>query len=592
MLSKRTVFLVVLIVTVTVACGPAPAAVETEMAPTAEAVVASPAPPPTEAPEPVTVHWYQTQDIDTLDPQMVESAGSFSEALFIQLTNHERGTSEIVPEAATDWQISEGGLIYEFTLRTDIPWVRYDPATGETRQELDGAGNPRFVTAHDFVYAIKRACDPKTGAYYSSIVAPLIKGCEEMLFADDAENVPPELVEAIAVRAPSDDRLAIELAYPAGYFMSMTPLFTLSATPQWAIEEHSDAWTEPGKIVTSGRYVVEEWLPGVRYQLLRNPLMPEDLRGRGNIERIIHRFVPDRGTGYTLWLQNEVDFSQIPTAELQTHLTQYPDEVTRAPGFLTYYLAFAMDKPPFDDVRVRRAFSAAFDRQTYADHLLQGQGYPMIHFAPPGVFGAPPVDEVGVGFDPEFARAQLSAAGYPDCEGFPAVTLVAGSGPGDLLDAEFAQAQWEEYLGCSPELIQIEQLPWKEQWAAVEGPAETRPHLWNSGWMADYPDENNFVGDVLWCGQVEPLRRPCSAVDELIIQAREESDPERRIDLYRRIEEAFFGPEGEMPVAPWNGWEGYRAQHSWLDSGPSGFGGAQWYNYTIDWEAKQAARGR
>ena len=223
---------------------------------------------------------------------------------------------------------------------------------------------------------------------------------------------------------------------------------------------------------------------------------------------------------------------------------------------------------------------------------MQGQCLPMIHFAPPGIFGAPPVDEVGVGFDPEFAREQLAQAGFPGCEGFPRVILMtAGS---EARGVEFAQAQWAEHLGCSPELIQIERMPFREMRAAVRGSVETRPHMWTSGWAPDYPDENNWVGDVIWCQSEASMAargRECTGLDDLIVEARQEPDPERRIALYRQIEEGFFGPEGEMPfIAKCTGmW--YVAKHAWLDKGPLDlFGGERWYDWTIDWEAKQAAQ--
>jgi len=585
---------VLLLMVALAACGPAPASVEdAEVVPSTEAQIppSSPAAPA----EPVTLDNYSTSEIPTLDPQLAYDVGSidYVENLFVNLTSLDPEGRELLPEAATAWQGSDDGLVYTFKLRTDIPWVQHDVETGETRQELDEGGNPRFVTAHDFVYAIKRACDPNVGSYYSSVVAPVIKGCEAVLYFEDPAAVPAELVEAIGVSAPADDALVIELEFPASYFLSMTPMWTLAATPEWVIEEHGEAWIEPDNIVTNGRYVLHEWQHGVRNGLWRNPVMPQDMRGRGNIERVVTRVVPEASTGYALWLENEVDTTGIPDLELETHLKEFPEETNQVPGLSVSYFGFALDKPPFDNVHVRRAFSAAFDRQTFADQVLQGQCLPMVHFAPPGIFGAPPIDEVGVGFDPEYAREQLAEAGFPDCAGFPRVTLLTFEGQDLLHDAEYAQAQWEKHLGCSPEMIQIEQLPFNELLEAVRAPAETRPHMWASGWAPDYPDENNWVGDVLWCKNPEnPRRRECSALDELIVEAREEPNPEQRIALYRQIEAGLFGPEGEMPIAPLCTWVAFGAVHVWLDPGPLElFSGVQWYNWTIDWEAKQAARG-
>jgi oligopeptide transport system substrate-binding protein len=552
--------------------------------------------------QPVTWDGYDTSDIPSLDPQVAEDVTSINniENLFVHLTNYDLETTEIVPEAATDWTISEDGLVYTFNIRTDIPWVKYNPVTGETIQEveLDEEGNevgPRFLTANDFVYGIKRACDPNIGSYYSSVIAPLIVGCSDVLNYEDPEAIPAELVDAIGVSAPDDATLVIELEFAASYFLSMTPMWTLAATPQWAIEEHgNDGWQEAGRIVTNGRYVLAEWIHDVRRTLVRNPLTPEDMRGTGNIERIVTTVVPDASTGYALWLNNEVESSGIPGPELEAHLAAYSDETIQVPDLAVFYISFRMTKPPFDDVRVRRAFGAAFDRETFVRDVRQGQGLPMKHFAPPGIFGAPPIDEIGVGYDPEFAAAQMAEAGYPNCEGFPQVTLLGYSGQATLDWIEFAQASWEEHLGCGADLIQIEQQAFAELLASTEAstPDEEAPHMWTLGWGPDYADENNWVGDVLWCGNAENRqKRECAEVDDLIVEAREESDPDRRIELYAQIEEMFFGYEGEYPFFPIWLRIAFVAEHSWVDRIPALFGGDQIYNWSLDWDAKMAARG-
>ena len=553
----------------------------------------------TPTPEPetiVTFDGYSTTDIPTLDPQIGEDVVSINyiENLFVHLTNYDLDTAEVVPEAATSWTISEDGLIYTFNVRTDIPWIKHNPVTGETVQEVDDEGNPRFLTANDFVYGIKRACDPNIGSYYSSVIAPQIKGCSDVLFAEDPDAILEEAWDAIGVSAPDDATLVIELEFPASYFLSMTPMWTLAAVPQWAIEDLGDQWTEAGNIVTNGRYVLDEWVHNVRRIIVRNPLMPADMQGAGNMERLVVNVVPDTSTGYALWLNNEVETSGIPEAELQAHLEQFGDETIQIPDLAVFYFSFRMTKAPFDDVRVRRAFSAAFDRETYINEVRQGQGLPMTHFAPPGIFGAPPIDEVGIPFDVEFAKAQLAEAGYPDCEGFPQVTLLGYSGQTTLNWIEFAQANWSENLGCDPSLIKIEQQSFSELLAATAGdvPDEESPHMWTLGWGPDYADENNWVGDVLWCENPDNRqKRTCNEIDDMIVEAREESDPDRRIELYRQIEEMFFGYEGEIPFFPQFVRIAYVAEHSWLDRIPALFGGEQYYNWSVDWAAKQAAQG-
>jgi oligopeptide transport system substrate-binding protein len=540
----------------------------------------------------VTGYFNTSTDIPTLDPQLAEDEVSINyiKNLFIHLTSFDLVTTDVIPEGATSWDISDDGLTYTFTIRTDIPWVKHNPATGEVKQEVDADGNPRFLVASDYVYGIKRACDPNLASYYSSVIAPFIVGCADYLNYEDPENIPAEMYDAIGVTAPADDTLVIQLAEPAGFFLSMTTMWTLTPTPQWAIEEYGDQWTEVGNIVTNGRFVLNEWTHGVSRTILRNPLLPKDMQGDGNMEKMVVNVVPDTATDYALWLNNEVDEAGIPSEELETQFAEYPDETVQVPRLTVYYIAFRTTKAPFDDARVRAAFSAAFDRQAFVDVVRQGNGIIMNHFAPPGMFGAPPIDEVGVGFDPEYAREELAAAGYPNCEGFPQVSLLGYSGETTLAWIEFAQAQWEENLGCSADLIQIEQQDFSDLLVTTEAPDAEAPHMWTLGWGPDYPDENNWVGDVLYCTTNTRIKRACSDVDDEIIAARKETDPNKRIEMYAEIESKFFDKGGEFPLMPlWFNIQ-YYARHSWLDYTWAVLGGQQYYNFHIDAEAQAAAR--
>jgi oligopeptide transport system substrate-binding protein len=150
-------------------------------------------------------------------------------------------------------------------------------------------------------------------------------------------------------------------------------MWTLAATPQWVIEEHGDDWVEAGTIVTNGPCVLEEWIHNVRRSIIKNPLFPEDLFGSGNIERWVTDVVPDPTTGYALFLNNEVDYaSSIPDPELQAFLEEFPDQAVQFSDLAVFYFGFNQGKAPFDNPDVRRAFSAAFDRETYINEVRQG----------------------------------------------------------------------------------------------------------------------------------------------------------------------------------------------------------------------------
>jgi oligopeptide transport system substrate-binding protein len=543
----------------------------------------------------VTLDVSSGSEISTLDPAAASDSVSITpiENLFLGLTDYDPITGEVVPELAVFDDPSElvDGTTWTFNLRDDVMWKQYDPATGE-------ATSLRPVVAGDFVYGMKRACDPRLGAYYGTVAAKVIAGCE-VVNQTDAEEVTDDLVfgDTIQVSAPDDTTLVVELQFPATYFFSMTPMWMIRPVPQETIEEFGDDWTQPGNIVTNGPYFVQENTRGVRRVFVRNNDLPQDLySGDGNIERINTTLIEDPGTTFSLYQQNELDTSGVPGAELQAILAdpEFANELLQIFDLAVFYFAFAHDKPPFDNVNARRAFSAVIDRETFVSQINQNRGVPMIHFTPPGMAHAPPINEIGVGFNPEYAAEQIEEAGFPNCEGFPNVEIVTYQGAGDW--AEFWAAGAEEHLGCDPNIFNVEQLEFSVLLEVIDAdtPTQDRPNAWTLGWGPDYADANNWVNDVLSCTSDNAFLRECTAVDDLINEAAQESDSERRTELYAEIEEAFFGPDGEHTIAPIYLRSGYTLVKPWY-TGPFTtdglFGGAHWGSRSIDMAAKLAARG-
>jgi oligopeptide transport system substrate-binding protein len=539
----------------------------------------------------VTLDVSNGSEISTLDPGLAEDAVSITpiENLFHGLTNYDPITSQVVPELATSWEYNEDGTVWTFTLRNDVMWYRFDPAT-------DTAAELRPVVAADVVYGIKRACDPRMGGYYGSVAALVIAGCD-VVNQTAAEEATDDLVygETTQVTAPDDTTVVVTLQFGAGYFLSMTPMWMLRPVHQETIDEFGDEWTTPGNIATNGPYFVKEVTRGVRRVFVRNENHVAELDYGGNIDVINTTVIEDAGTVFALYQDNQLDTAGVPAAELQNILEDpsYADQLVQVFDLAVFYFAFAHDKAPFDNVNARRAFSAIIDRESFIEQIRGGRGVPMIHFTPPGMAHAVPINEVGVGFDPEYAAAQLELAGYPNCEGFPNVNLSAYTGAGTW--AEFWASAAEEYLGCSPDIFTVEQLEFSVLLEVIDpaAPTEDRPNAWTLGWGPDYGDANNWVGDVLSCESENAFLRPCTAVDDMIDQAARSGDPAERDQLYREIEEAFFGEEGEFPIAPIFLRSDYTLVKTWY-TGPFDteiFGGAHWDTRNVDMAAKLAARG-
>jgi oligopeptide transport system substrate-binding protein len=420
----------------------------------------------------------------------------------------------------------------------------------------------RMVTAGDVVSAVQRACDPRLGAPGAHVLAGLISGCAEALDTP-FERLRPDTLGAIGVQALDDTTLRIQLERAAAYFPAVASMAILRPVPQEIIDQYDTAWIEPGNLVTNGPYVLHEHIREVRRVLVRSPLLPDDLRGPGNVERWMVNMVEDQATALYLYLQGRLDTAVVPLGEPAT-FSDYPGEVRLVPTLGTVYVGFAFDKPPFDKAGVRRAFSAALDRDAFVRWVYPG--LPMIHFTPPGVFGAPPADEVGVGYNADYARAQLAEAGYPGCQGIGPLTLLSALPDNQvafLLDA------WQRELGCDPMMFTVTTVDLPTLCALVDfnGLDEARPHLWTGVRWPDYPDVYGWLGDGLYCNAQPEARRPCSAVDDVISQVRWNLDQAARAELARRAEEMFFGAEGEMPLAPWYAAASFRALQPWY-SGP------------------------
>jgi oligopeptide transport system substrate-binding protein len=540
---------------------------------------------------------YYTHDGDlsaARDPQLAGSTISqrWVDNTFLGLTDLHPETSAVRPEVATEWSASEDGLTWTFTLRDDIPWVHWNPETGE-------ATMMRMITAQDVVTGTRRACNATLGGSYGPVTASFISGCSEVL--DSAEPT-DELFEGVGVRAIDDQTVEFTLVAQTGFFPSVASLWTLRPVPGEVIDEFGPEWIEPGNAWFSGPFLADSYTAGVGRTLIRNPFLPEDLRGPGNIDRVELVVINDNSTLLSLYLSGQVDMIRaggIPEGEISSLLddAELEDELLFITGVGIDYLSFNHGKAPFDDVHVRRAFSAAIDREAIIQDAAGGLGTPMIHITPPSMPGAPPIDEVGVGFNPEWAVEQLAMSPYPGCEGFPEVFSVSQPGRRARY-VEFLIQSWSTILGCDPALFTNEVIDDFSNMVpviSINNNMEDRPHWHPIGWGPDYPDSNNWVGDILKCDIDNGFTsRPCSEVDDLIQDARVETDPATRSEMYAQIEDMFFGEEGVYPAAPIRLSANYALYQTYFD-GPietdGQVGGEHWDWYTVDTEGQSAVRG-
>jgi oligopeptide transport system substrate-binding protein len=551
------------------------------------------APAPTLAQgDPITFRSATSAIVRTLDPALVEDDLSVNVVnnLFIGLTMVDPVTQKVTKSLATAWQTSDDGLTWTFTLRNDVPWVKWDPAA-QKATEL------RKVTAGDVEYAIKRVCDPRTGAQYAVIMASMVKGCGSVNKVAD-KDVTDDTLNQVGVRAVNDTTLEIQLIGPLTYFLTATPMSMFRPVPKDTIAQVRNRWTRLENIVTSGAFVLDQYDRNVNRVFVRNPLFPKDLQGPGNVQRISVIVVKDAGTVYAKYQNNELETAGPPPAELDK-IRQDParsGELNQTTALGIVYLGFAYDKPPFDNVHMRRAISAVIDRKALIDAVRLGLGIPIAHLMPPGIFGAVPINEVQIGengTDLAFAKAELAAAGFPDCKDLPTIKFAVQQGTTD--EATYIQNTLVKGLGCDASKIEITELEPQTFISTVKKsmPTAQRPHMWLSGWAADYPDAQNFMHDLLSCNAANDFKRPCTDTDKLIDAAQVEPDRAKRLTAYRDLETKFFSADGEFPIAPLLVITGVSLIKPWV-SGPFAtdglYGGGHYDWITIDAARQKAGK--
>jgi len=537
-----------------------------------------------------------------LDPGLAErqSQLDLTQNLFAGLTNFNPETNSIEPELASTWAVSADGRTWTFNLRDDIYWVR-PKSPGPGSEALWSATQIRPVTAEDVVYAVQRYCSRQvTSAATFSLF--LIEGCE-------AVYAIPKPVEAdlktIGITAVNPTLLQVRLTKPASFFLTLTSMPFFQPVPKDLVEkmgnewlnpagEFSVGWQIPKNLITSGPFLpVSTQLSFQSATLHRNPLWPKDLDKPGNIEVVNISFLDEDTDAFALWQDRLLDIAPLPTAERESFLQRTDTKVRTIPDQVLFYLGFNFNSGVFHEVEVRRAFSAAINRQELVTELYDGRGIVMRHATVPGIVAAIPADELGVGYSPDFARQQMAASSFRSCRLMPEITFLVSSADLSLRQAEIVRDMWIKELTCLKESIHIKQVSFGELLVGTQPDATARPDLWEFAWAPTFPDAKNSITDLLHCRDSENRQnRECSDADSLLSRAGTTVDTAERTGLYRQAESIFFNETGSFPIIPLYIRAREIVVHDWIQFAPVAFGGQQWDRILLDATLKELERSR
>ncbi len=424
------------------------------------------------------------------------------------------------PGGADSWETSDDGLTWTFQIRQNSAW---------------SDGTP--ITAADWVYSLQRMLSPEVANPYAWFYAS-IKNATPYNAGELTD------VSQLGVQQIDDYTLAITTEQPIPYFLQILG-FIPTIAPKHMIEAHGDAWaSDPATALSNGPYMVQEWNKGRDVVFALNPHYQGPALGL--VETIVDTFLPQSGAQpIPMYQANEVDWLYLDNGanvKLALSNEDTKKELDTFPAFTTYYMFFNTDEPPFDDLRVRQAFSHAIDRETIANQVMQGLDVPAYTMLPDG-FPFSQADDPDIqaiqAYDPEKAKALMAEAGYPNGDGFPEFEMWTRQGQ-IVAEAEAIQRMLQDNLGIKVQSKDIERSVYMDKLGAHEIP------LGLIQWAGDYADPTNFLD--WWTTQSRHTWKN-DEFNELVSQARGELDTDKRRVLYNQAERILIEDVGGVFIA-------------------------------------------
>ena len=457
-----------------------------------------------------------------LDPHMVTGVPEhrLESTLFEGLVDADPTDLHPIPAVAESWTVSDDATVYTFKLRADAAWSNGEP-----------------VTARDFVYAWRRMLTPSLGAEYAYMLYCLknAKAYNEKRLDD---------FDRVGMKAVDDRTLEVTLEHPTPYFLSMQMHFSWYPVPQTTIEafgrmdERNTKWTRPGNLVGNGAYVLKRWIPNNVIEVVKNERYWN--AGKVRLRRILFYPIDNLLTEERNFRTGALHVTEnVPFTKVAAYKRDRPDLIWMDPYLGTYFYRINVKRPPFTDVRVRRAFALAIDRESLTRNVLMGGQRPARSYTVPDMAGYTCTS--GIDFNPDEARRLLAEAGYPEGRGLPPVELLYNTSENHKLIAEAIQQMWKKHLNVEVSMVNQD---WKVYLASQKS---MDFQIARAGWIGDYVDPNNFLECFLTDGGNNRTGWSSKTYDDLIAQAALTVNREARFDLFQQAERILLD---EMPIIP------------------------------------------
>ena len=462
-------------------------------------------------------------DIATLDPAIGYDWQNWSiiKSLFSRLLDYEPGTTNLVPDLATEMpKISADGMTFEFNMRDDVKFH-----------------NGRLLVADDVKYSIERAVNPKTQSPGAGFFAS-IEGF------DDASAGKSTNISGITVNSPTS--ITFKLSRPDATFLHVMAINFASVVPKEDAEKFGpDFGKNP---VGSGAFKFTSWALGQKLTLDKNTDYYRE--GLPKLDQINFEVGVDPTVALQRLKNNEVDIlgDSIPAANYIAEKENSDNEglIIEGGQLQTGYVTLNVKIKPLNNVKVRQAVNHAIDKDRIVQ-ILNGRADAANQPLPPSMPGYD-TGYKGFAYDVAKAKALLAEAGL--ASGFSTELWTSNTDP----NPRIAQSIQEDLakVGIKASIKSLAQANVIE--AGGSGKA---PMVWSGGmaWIADFPDPSNFWGPILGCGGAVPggwnWSQYCNkTLDADAVKADAMTDPAKADERQKLWGSVFTRAMDEAPWVP------------------------------------------
>ncbi len=427
------------------------------------------------------------------------------------------------PGYAKSWDVKDDGMTWVFHLRDDMKW---------------SDGKP--MTAEHFRYGFMRLIRADVGSPYSHY-GFFIKNAQKFYEGKAKE-------EEVGLKALDDKTFEIRLEYKWPLILDYLAYHVFYPARPDVVDKDPRGWTtKPETIVCNGPFVLTDWRHNSELTVTKNPNYWDAANVKIDKVRLV--MIADDNTSLAAFKSGKIDFfKNVPPAMVPQLIAA--GEAKVAPTLGTAFVCFNLTRKPWDDPRVRKAFSLAIDREAMVTKVTQGGQKPAVGFIPdviPGGskdkdFRAESPKYLPVRADVAEARKLLAEAGYPDGKGFPKMTYTYNTSVINKGVAEALQAMWKQNLGVTIELTNQE---WK---VFIDTRIQKNYDLARHAYLVDFFDAGSLF-ELFVTGfpeNVIGLANP--EYDAYVKAAMSADEPAKRAENFRKAEEILMKDSIIAPI--------------------------------------------